>query len=90
VFLYRYWAVTDIDYMHQRTSGRVFTMIFFVWTVAGAISLAPQFGWKDPDYLERIEQKKCMVSQNIGYQVRSFDSHLSFHLSLSLINKTSD
>jgi len=33
------------------------------------VSLAPQFGWKDPDYLQRIEQQKCMVSQDVSYQV---------------------
>lgn len=44
-------------------------MIFFVWVSAVIVSLAPQFGWKDPEYMERIQQQKCMVSQDIGYQV---------------------
>jgi len=44
-------------------------MIFCVWTAAVIVSLAPQFGWKDPDYLQRIEQQKCMVSQDVSYQV---------------------
>lgn len=65
----RYWAVTNVDYIHSRTSGRVLLMIFLVWIVAVIVSLAPQFGWKDPEYLQRIEQQKCMVSQDIGYQV---------------------
>lgn len=65
----RYWAVTNIDYIHSRTSNRVLMMIFFVWVSAVIVSLAPQFGWKDPEYLQRIEQQKCMVSQDIGYQV---------------------
>uniref|UniRef100_A0A1A9W849 G-protein coupled receptors family 1 profile domain-containing protein n=1 Tax=Glossina brevipalpis TaxID=37001 RepID=A0A1A9W849_9MUSC len=43
-------------------------MIFCVWTAAVIVSLAPQFGWKDPDYLQRIEQQKCMVSQDVAYQ----------------------
>ncbi|KAL1398126.1 hypothetical protein pipiens_020039, partial [Culex pipiens pipiens] len=67
-----YWAVTNIDYMHSRTSRRVFTMIFLVWFASVIVSLAPQFGWKDPDYLQRIEQQKCMVSQDIAYQVSFF------------------
>lgn len=67
---HRYWAVTNIDYMHSRTSRRVFTMIFLVWFASVIVSLAPQFGWKDPDYLQRIEQQKCMVSQDIAYQVQ--------------------
>lgn len=56
--------------MHSRTSRRVFTMIFLVWFAAVIVSLAPQFGWKDPEYLQRIEQQKCMVSQDISYQVK--------------------
>lgn len=66
----RYWAVTNVEYIQSRTSGRVFTMIFIVWFVSIIVSLAPQFGWKDPEYLQRIEQQKCMVSQDIAYQVR--------------------
>lgn len=44
-------------------------MIFFVWISAIVVSLAPQFGWKDPQYMERIQEQRCMVSQDIGYQV---------------------
>lgn len=55
--------------MHTRTSGRVQTMICLVWISSIIVSLAPQFGWKDPEYMQRIEQQKCMVSQDIGYQV---------------------
>uniref|UniRef100_A0A1I8NH37 G-protein coupled receptors family 1 profile domain-containing protein n=1 Tax=Musca domestica TaxID=7370 RepID=A0A1I8NH37_MUSDO len=79
----RYWAVTNIDYMHSRTSKRVFLMIFFVWTAAVIVSLAPQFGWKDPDYLQRIEQQKCMVSQDVSYQV--FATCCTFYVPLLVI-----
>lgn len=44
-------------------------MIFMVWFAAVVVSLAPQFGWKDPGYLSRIEEEKCMVSQDVAYQV---------------------
>ena len=45
-------------------------MIVVVWSVALIVSLAPQFGWKDPDYLYRINtQQKCLVSQDVAYQV---------------------
>ncbi len=44
-------------------------MIVLVWTVSIVVSLAPQFGWKDPEYMQRIEQQKCMVSQDVAYQV---------------------
>ncbi|XP_017014444.2 5-hydroxytryptamine receptor 2A isoform X1 [Drosophila takahashii] len=79
----RYWAVTNIDYIHSRTSNRVFMMIFCVWTAAVIVSLAPQFGWKDPDYLQRIEQQKCMVSQDVSYQV--FATCSTFYVPLMVI-----
>lgn len=53
-------------------------MIFFVWGSSVIVSLAPQFGWKDPDYLARIEQQKCMVSQDVGYQVNILVYNFNF------------
>uniref|UniRef100_A0A182QJY6 G-protein coupled receptors family 1 profile domain-containing protein n=1 Tax=Anopheles farauti TaxID=69004 RepID=A0A182QJY6_9DIPT len=84
----RYWAVTNIDYIHSRTSRRVFTMIFLVWFASVIVSLAPQFGWKDPEYLQRIEQQKCMVSQNIAYQEETPKpkSKIRFHLKKKFTN----
>jgi len=67
--IYRYWTVTNIDYNNLRTPRRVFLMIFCVWFAAVIVSLAPQFGWKDPDYMKRIEEQHCMVSQDVAYQV---------------------
>lgn len=64
--------------MHSRTSKRVFSMIFLVWFASVIVSLAPQFGWKDPEYLQRIEQLKCMVSQDVGYQVSFFYDFIFF------------
>ncbi|XP_046865425.1 5-hydroxytryptamine receptor 2A isoform X2 [Drosophila willistoni] len=58
-------------------------MIFCVWTAAVIVSLAPQFGWKDPDYLQRIEQQKCMVSQDVAYQV--FATCCTFYVPLLVI-----
>lgn len=69
----RYWTVTNIDYHNLRTPRRIFLMIFTVWFFAVIVSLAPQFGWKDPEYMQRIEQEKCMVSQDVVYQVNSIE-----------------
>lgn len=66
-----YWAVTRVDYIHSRTSGRVKLMICMVWTLAIIVSLAPQFGFKDDEYMQRIELQKCTVSQDVAYQVSS-------------------
>lgn len=70
----RYWTVTNIDYNNLRTPRRVFLMIFCVWFAALIVSLAPQFGWKDPDYMKRIEEQHCMVSQDVAYQVTKTDA----------------
>ncbi|XP_065368189.1 5-hydroxytryptamine receptor 2A-like [Calliphora vicina] len=79
----RYWTVTNIDYHNLRTPRRIFCMIFSVWFFAVIVSLAPQFGWKDPEYMERIEQQKCMVSQDVIYQI--FATCCSFYVPLLMI-----
>lgn len=53
-------------------------MIFLVWLVAALVSAAPLFGWKDPHFLDRIEEKKCLVSQDVGYQI--FATLATFYL----------
>nr|NP_001163201.2 5-hydroxytryptamine (serotonin) receptor 1B, isoform D [Drosophila melanogaster]ACZ94473.2 5-hydroxytryptamine (serotonin) receptor 1B, isoform D [Drosophila melanogaster] len=79
----RYWTVTNIDYNNLRTPRRVFLMIFCVWFAALIVSLAPQFGWKDPDYMKRIEEQHCMVSQDVGYQI--FATCCTFYVPLLVI-----
>ncbi|XP_050539545.1 5-hydroxytryptamine receptor-like [Daktulosphaira vitifoliae] len=80
----RYWAVTNVDYIHTRNGRRIVGMIVVVWSVALIVSLAPQFGWKDPDYLDRINiQQQCMVSQDIGYQI--FATCSTFYVPLLVI-----
>ena len=70
IALDRYWAVTNIDYIHSRTSRSVGKLIVCVWMVAVVISVAPILGWKDENYLKRIqEDKKCLISQDVAYQV---------------------
>ncbi|XP_030558034.1 5-hydroxytryptamine receptor 2B [Drosophila novamexicana] len=79
----RYWTVTNIDYNNLRTPRRVFIMIFCVWFAALIVSLAPQFGWKDPDYMKRIEEQNCMVSQDVAYQI--FATCCTFYVPLLVI-----
>ncbi|XP_022918196.2 5-hydroxytryptamine receptor-like isoform X1 [Onthophagus taurus] len=80
----RYWAVTNVVY--TRNGTRIGVMIIMVWSVALVVSLAPQvpqFGWKDPDYLVRINNNQCMVSQDIGYQI--FATSSTFYVPLLVI-----
>lgn len=80
----RYWAVTDVDYIHIRNERRIFVMIVIVWGAALVVSLAPQLGWKDPDYLARItQQQKCLVSQDLAYQI--FATCSTFYVPLAVI-----
>lgn len=74
----RFWAVTNVDYVHQRNGRHIGTMIAIVWVVSAVISLAPILGWKDDDFDRRIsEEKRCLVSQDIAYQI--FATMFSFY-----------
>ncbi|XP_011870301.1 PREDICTED: 5-hydroxytryptamine receptor 2A-like isoform X1 [Vollenhovia emeryi] len=79
----RYWAVTDINYIQARNPRRIGILIVTVWVVSLGISLAPQFGWKDPDYLVRIAQGTCLVSQDSAYQI--FATCATFYVPLLVI-----
>ncbi|XP_044731535.1 5-hydroxytryptamine receptor-like [Chrysoperla carnea] len=80
----RYWAVTNVDYIHTRNGNRIGGMIVVVWSVALIVSLAPQFGWKDDQYLDRInKERRCLPSQDIGYQI--FATCSTFYVPLLVI-----
>lgn len=80
----RYWAVTNIDYVHHRTAGRIGVMIVVIWILSLLVSIAPLFGWKDPEWHNRVMvDMACMVSQDIGYQV--FATASSFYVPLLVI-----
>ncbi|XP_046467399.1 5-hydroxytryptamine receptor-like isoform X1 [Neodiprion pinetum] len=84
IALDRYWAVTNIDYIHQRTGKRIGLMIAVVWLVAALVCIAPLLGWKDPQWEHRVvHEKSCLVSQDIGYQI--FATASSFYLPLFVI-----
>ena len=80
--LCRYWAVTSIDYIQQRTVGRITLMIATVWLVSLLVSCFPLFGWKDDDWQKRIQiYQQCLISQDVGYQVIT-----DFSVSILLFN----
>lgn len=83
-YTFRYWAVTNIDYIHHRTARRIGVMIAIVWALSVMVSVAPLFGWKDPKWYDRVEvQLECLVSQDIGYQI--FATASSFYVPLLVI-----
>lgn len=80
----RYRTVSHIDYVRQRNGRQVATMILLVWGVAFVVSVAPVFGWKDPDFQNRVLVNRiCLVSQDVGYQI--FATCSSFYVPLILI-----
>lgn len=58
-------------------------MIAVVWLVAFLVSIAPLLGWKDPGWDGRVDDKKCIISQDIGFQI--FATSSSFYLPLLVI-----
>ncbi|XP_055622220.1 5-hydroxytryptamine receptor-like isoform X2 [Toxorhynchites rutilus septentrionalis] len=84
IALDRYWAVTNIDYAHQRTARRIGYMIIVIWTLSVLVSIAPLLGWKDPMWETRVyEDLQCIVSQDVGYQI--FATASSFYVPLLVI-----
>lgn len=76
--------MTNVDYIYKRTRKRVSLMILCAWTVGAIVSLAPIFGWKDPDFARRVlEEHKCLVSQDVAYQI--FATISTFYAPLVLL-----
>lgn len=72
----RYWAVTNIDYIRNRTAKRILIMIAIVWLLAMCISIPPLFGWKDDN--DPAVTGLCIISQDHGYTI--FSTVLAFYL----------
>ena len=58
----RYWAVTRIDYIHNRPVRRILAMIALSWAISTVISIPPLFGWKTPDNDPDVTGV-CLISQ---------------------------
>lgn len=58
-------------------------MILILWILSFLVSIAPMFGWKDPDWDSRLENYQCLVSQDISYQI--FATASSFYVPLLVI-----
>uniref|UniRef100_A0A7E4VX27 G_PROTEIN_RECEP_F1_2 domain-containing protein n=1 Tax=Panagrellus redivivus TaxID=6233 RepID=A0A7E4VX27_PANRE len=84
IALDRYWSITNIYYVQNRTKMRIVTMLMLVWIVSLLISLAPIFGWKDAQFVHRVEEQHiCLISQQISYQV--FSTATAFYIPLCAI-----
>ncbi|CAD6198239.1 unnamed protein product [Caenorhabditis auriculariae] len=84
IALDRYWSVTDISYVQNRTPRRITLMLAVIWLTSLLISLAPFAGWKDDGFGDRVEkQHVCLISQAISYQV--FSTATAFYIPLIAI-----
>ncbi len=84
VFIRRYWAVTNVEYIHKRTPRLMMKMIVIIWVISFLVSIAPSCGLKDDGWMERVlEQKICIVSQDLRYQI--FATVLAFYVPLIIV-----
>ncbi|WKY01684.1 hypothetical protein Q1695_015581 [Nippostrongylus brasiliensis] len=84
IALDRYWSVTDISYVQNRTPKRIVFMLAVIWMTSLLISLAPFAGWKDDAFKDRVlRQHVCLISQQISYQV--FSTATAFYIPLIAI-----
>uniref|UniRef100_A0AC35GRG4 G-protein coupled receptors family 1 profile domain-containing protein n=1 Tax=Panagrolaimus sp. PS1159 TaxID=55785 RepID=A0AC35GRG4_9BILA len=59
-------------------------MLGLVWILSLLISVLPIFGWKDSQFVARVqEQHICLISQEISYQV--FSTATAFYIPLCFI-----
>ncbi|VDK54844.1 unnamed protein product [Anisakis simplex] len=67
IALDRYWSITDICYVQNRTPRRIFGMLGSIWIVSLLISLAPILGWKDEDFFDRVEKQQVFSTATAFY-----------------------
>ena len=70
ISLDRYWAVTRVDYIHNRSPGRIWLMVGLSWALSAVISVPPLFGAGDPEH-DKDTTGICVISHNRGYAVFS-------------------
>ena len=82
IALDRYWAVTQVDYIHNRSARSILLMIVLSWLSGGLIALPPLFGWKTETTEEQAARDGvCLISQDWGYTIYSTIG--AFYLPLS-------
>ena len=70
ISLDRYWAVTQVDYIHNRSARRILVMVAASWGVSALISLPPLFAGRNPQ-LDPDITGICLISQDWAYTVFS-------------------
>lgn len=79
ISLDRYWVVTRVEYLHNRSPQRILLMIGLSWGVSAVISIPPLLGWKSPQGDLNLTGQ-CVISQDLGYTI--FSTVGAFYLPL--------
>jgi len=79
ISLDRYWAVTRVDYIHNRSASRIWLMVGLSWALSAVISVPPLFGAGDPKR-DADTTGICAINHNRGYAV--FSTVCAFYLPL--------
>ena len=83
ISLDRYWAVTRVDYIHNRSAARILLMVALSWTLSAVISVPPLFGAGDPRS-DPDATGICAISHNRVYAV--FSTVCAFYLPLKALS----
>ena len=82
ISLDRYWAVTQVDYIHNRSARRILVMVAASWGISAVISIPPLFVSSNrgtdnssdsgnSTITQADDLKECLISQDWGYTVFS-------------------
>jgi len=82
ISLDRYWAVTRLDYIHNRSTRRIVAMIGASWGGSVVISAPPLF-IQDPPNSDPDTTGECIINQNLAYTV--FSTVGAFYLPFALM-----
>nr|ANO38988.1 GCR006 [Schmidtea mediterranea] len=82
----RYWAVTDINYLHRRTSSRIILMIIGVWLISVIISVPSRFHThrNNAEWLRVIVNGSCIINESVSYTV--FSNLGAFYLPMAFMS----
>ena len=77
-----YWAVTQVDYIHNRSARRILVMVAASWGISAVISIPPLFvssnrgtdnvtASGNSTVTQTDDLEECLISQDWGYTVFS-------------------
>jgi len=91
ISLDRYWAVTRVEYIHNRSARRILVMVAASWGISAVISIPPLFVSSNRSMVnitasnstvmhQMDDLEECLISQDWGYTV--FSTLCAFYIPL--------